>query len=248
MNGRWLNIILDLNGILCVCKERRYLPKEQLYNDLSQPHSAVLPAVVGPKAVYVRPHCQPFLRELALIAYISVWSSMANSTTRLICEYLFHGLEPPLHIFGQEFCEVIKCRGVRGKITNFKVKGTNKDLFLKPLDKLFDLTNSKFSSINTVIVDDSPEKHVLNEPENVVLPQSWSEGNDGASDRFLVDDLMPWIQRLHNSKGQGLLTFRRNDNIGRRMLIEEADTSEYDEVVNAIDSSKIIANELPSRR
>ena len=25
--NRWLNVILDLNGILCVCEEYRFLPK-----------------------------------------------------------------------------------------------------------------------------------------------------------------------------------------------------------------------------
>ncbi len=136
--GRWLNVILDLNGILCVCLDRRHMAKDQVYNDISQPHSSVLPAVVGPKAVYVRPHCLDFLRELSLVAYVSVWSSMATTTTKLICEYLFRGLQPPLHIMGQDSCDVIKYRGVRNKLSILKVKGTNKDLFLKPLDKLFE--------------------------------------------------------------------------------------------------------------
>ena len=87
--GRWLNVILDLNGILCVSKERRFLPKDQVYNLVSNAHSSVLPAAVGPKAVFVRPHCLDFLRELNLIANVSVWSSMALTTTKSICNYSF---------------------------------------------------------------------------------------------------------------------------------------------------------------
>lgn len=222
------------------------MSKHQVYNDISQPHSSVLPVVVGPKAVYVRPHCREFLYELELFAYVSIWSSMAAPTTKLITEYLFRGLQPLLHIFGQDTCDVIKCRGSRGKMSNFKVKGTNKDLFLKPLDKLFEPQNSKFSCSNTIIVDDSREKHILNEPENVVLPVSWSRFEE--RDRFLVDDLLPWIQRLHRCRGQGLLSFRRNDNIGRRMLIEEPDTREYDELIVAIETSKAIMLEQSSCR
>jgi hypothetical protein len=217
-----------------------------VYNDISQPHSSVLPAAVGPKAVYVRPHCLEFLRELSLVAYVSVWSSMVTTTTKLICEYLFKGPQPPLHIMGQDFCDVIKYRGSRNKLSILKVKGTNKDLFLKPLDKLFEPQNSNFSSSNTIIVDDSREKHVLNEPENVVLPMSWSQHH--AADRFLVDELLPWIQRLHQCRGQGLLSFRREDNIGRRMLIEEPDTQEYDELMSAIENSKTLTSDQSIRR
>ena len=98
--GRWLNVILDLNGILCVSKERRHMPKDQVYNGISYPHSAVVPAAVGPKAVFVRPHCHEFLRDLCLVAYVTIWSSMALPTTKTICEYLFWGLKAPLHILG----------------------------------------------------------------------------------------------------------------------------------------------------
>jgi hypothetical protein len=76
---------------------------------------------------------------------------------KLICEYLFKGLHAPLHIMGQDSCDVIKYRGSWNKLSILKVKGTNKDLFFKPLDKLFKSQNSKFSSSNTIIVDDSRE-------------------------------------------------------------------------------------------
>ena len=98
-------------------------------------------------------------------------------------------MQSPYLILEQNSCEVVKIRGLRNKLSNFKVKGTNKDLFLKSLDKLFDSVNSKFSTHDTIIIDDSREKHVMNEPENVVLPVSWSKLDD--SDRFLVDELLP---------------------------------------------------------
>ena len=171
---------------------------------------------------------------------------MALPTTKSMCEYLFWGLKAPLHILGQDSCDVIKYRGPRNKLSNLKVKGTNKDLFVKPLDKLFDPTGSKFSSSNTIIVDDSREKHVLNEPEIVVLPILWSQHD--VVDRFLVDELLPWIQRLHQCRGQGLLSFRREDNIGHRMLIEEPDTQEFDELMSAIENSRTLTEDQSSRR
>jgi hypothetical protein len=243
--GKWLNVILDLNGILCVSKDRRFMPENQVYNVVSNAHSSVLPAAIGIKAVFVRPHCHDFLRELTLIANVSVWSSMVLTTTKAICEYLFRGVQSPILILGQNSCEVVKVRGPRNKLSNLKVKGTKKDLFLKPLDRLFDTVNSKFNAHDTIIIDDSRDKHVMNEPENVVLPESWTEA--ATSDRFLVDELLPWIQRLHRSRGQGLLSFRRDDDIGRRMLIEESNSDEYDELVALIETSRTLVHNLSIR-
>ena len=58
---------------------------------------------------------------------------MKSSTTKLISEYLFKDLDPPLLIFGQEQCKTLKCKNKRGGLVTMKEKGTKKDLFLKPL-------------------------------------------------------------------------------------------------------------------
>jgi len=137
----------------------------------------------------------------------------------------------------------MKCKGPRGVISNLKVKGTRKDLFLKLLEKLFQLPDLKFSIKSTIIVDDSLQKHVLNEPANVVLPHPWSEGVKGERDRFLVDELLPWIRCLHLCRGNGFRSFRWNDNIGRQMLSKEYDCREYVELMTAIEASKSIVNE-----
>ena len=45
-----------------------------------------------------------------------------------------------------------------------KVKGTHKDIFLKTLSKgLFAKFNEKFRKKNTIIIDDSLMKHILND-------------------------------------------------------------------------------------
>ena len=61
-----------------------------------------------------------------------------------------------------------------------KVKGTHKDIFLKTLSKnLFHTCNGKFTKDNTIIIDNSLVKHILNDFENVLLPVSW--WHDGAN-------------------------------------------------------------------
>ena len=59
------------------------------------------------------------------------------------------------------------------------VPGTQKELFLKNLDTLFYGYRGIFNSGNKIIVDDSPLKHIMNRPENVLLPNPWSNRGNG---------------------------------------------------------------------
>ena len=98
--NRWLNVVPDLNGILCVCIEYKFLPRITAWNPESALHSSSIPARIGPKVVYVSPLCSTFLNALSSFANIIVWSSMYKLTIQKICEYLFRGLPMPLHILG----------------------------------------------------------------------------------------------------------------------------------------------------
>ena len=77
--------------------------------------------------------------------------------------------------------------------------GTDKDLFLKNLEMLFKGFKGRFSASNTIIVDDCPTKHVMNQPINVVLPDLWSYRGSGPRDTYLMDILFSWFQRLYDA-------------------------------------------------
>ena len=93
---KWLNVVMDLNGILCVCLDERLMPQGQAYVVSKKPHSGIVPFLVGPKAVYIRPSCNKFLIELGNVADITIWSSMRVSTVKSVC-VLFEDLamKPP---------------------------------------------------------------------------------------------------------------------------------------------------------
>ena len=79
-----------------------------------------------------------------------------------------------------------------------KVKGIHNDIFLKTLSKdLFTKFNGKFRKKNTITIDNSPVKHILNDSENVLFPMSWSSDGAGQNDTFLMDTLLPWLRQLH---------------------------------------------------
>jgi len=94
----------------------------------------------------------------------------------------------------------MKCKARNGKLGNYKVRGMDKDLFIKSLIKLYKLRGSIFSKNIIVIINDRSKKYFLNNPVNVVLFDPWSFEGYGARDGILIGHLLPWIRRLHSER------------------------------------------------
>ena len=111
-----------------------------------------------------------------------------------VVNYLFPKGKLPCFVLAQDSCTTVRCRDSFGQLTTFMVPGTQKELFLKNLDTLFCGYKGIFNSGNTIIVDDSPLKHIMNRPKNVLLPNPWSNRGNGDGDTFLLRTLLPWFQ------------------------------------------------------
>ena len=81
------------------------------------------------------------------------------------------------------YVRVLCAQGVR-------VSGASVQLCLWPSSAVYNI-NGKFTKENTVILDDNPIKHILNDSKNVLLLVSWSHKQAGPSDTFLMDTLLP---------------------------------------------------------
>ena len=98
------------------------------------------------------------------------------------------------------------------------VKTLRKDLFMK--------FNGKFTKNNTIIIDDNLVKHILNNSENVLFLVSWSHDGASQNDTFLIDKLLPWLQKLHGTQDIGVAT-RVLDQIDQPMLSNDPSSKEY---------------------
>jgi hypothetical protein len=236
-NLKWLNVVLDLHGLLCVCREKWLIPRGQVYVDGSRPHSASVPYLIGSKAVYIRLSCERFFRELGNVANITIWSSMRVTTAKSICDLLFKNVLLKLvNILGQDSYDGIRVQNSHRKVSYMKVKGTDKQLFLKSIEKqLFLRFNGRYLPENIVVVDDSPVKHVLNPIENVILLESWSFEGEGQSDTYLIDTLLPWILQLHQNQEQGIGNFQKVNKIGRPMMCEDPFDPNFGELNKTIE-------------
>lgn len=233
---RWLNVVLDLNGILCACVP--VWKEHGVKNTDLRVHSPTIPTQVGRKLVRVRPHCADFLLALSRFATITIWSSMMSSTTTEICDYLFLPIKPvqPIRILGQEECDRIPIRSDGHQTLYMTEVGTQKHIFLKTLSKhLFNSFGGLYSSANTLVIDDSPVKHMLNLSENVLLLPSWSwDSISGEADNVLMVKLLPYLENLHQFSGS-LADYRSSHVAGRPMYYDDRETcNHYAVVVNLL--------------
>ena len=56
---------------------------------------------------------------------------------------------------------------------------------------------------NTILIDDSPQKGVLNENGNGLFLKSWTRHQ--RRDKVLLESLAPWLKRLHEECPPGCL-------------------------------------------
>jgi hypothetical protein len=127
---------------------------------------------------------------------------MRVATIKFVCDLLFKDLPiKPVNIIGQGSCKLIRVRNTQRKVSYLKIKGIDKPVFLKVIWRhLFFDFNGLYAKNNTVIVDDSPRKHVLNSLQNVILPKTWTFAGVGQANRYLMDTLLPWILQLHMNR------------------------------------------------
>ena len=64
--SKWLNIVLDLNGVLCQCVERSSARRHgRTLREDEHVYSSRIPTLVSPKGVYCRPRVREFLRLIS---------------------------------------------------------------------------------------------------------------------------------------------------------------------------------------
>jgi len=155
--------------------------------------------LINKKAVRARPGLRRFLSDVLHLAHVVVWSSMLMDNTEAIVGFLFRELARPCLILGQEACDELRDRS--GKVVP-KVAGGGGQQFLKVLKRNLWVGVPVLEGVpygcwptpeNTLLIDDSPTKSILNPPGNAIFPEPWKGDRN---DTFLDDELGPYLKRL----------------------------------------------------
>ena len=161
-------MVLDLNGVLV--HRGGYIARRE--------HS-----------VHLRPGCTTFLDWLSSRAVLSFWSSIADENIRRVVDAVlqFTSLNrEDVPVLSQRHCT----------LTSYvDVSNLEKPIFFKNLEMY-----AKMLGLETVedvlLVDDGPQKNLLNDVHSAIHPPTWSGDDD---DRFITAQLQPWLEGLFRS-------------------------------------------------
>jgi len=207
--------------VLCHTQHIPKVPPRPFHHPDEMAYDGELDTLINRKAVRARPGVRDFLREMLGLFYVVVWSSMIMDNTESIVDFLFRELPRPCLVLGQEACDdlvdqkglpVPKFGGRGGGQQFLKVLATRLWRGVPPLEGV---PHGHWpTSENTLLVDDSPTKSVLNPPGTVIFPDTWSGDRN---DTFLVNRLAPYLRRLLLHPGS-VPDFVRSNPIGNPAL------------------------------
>jgi hypothetical protein len=140
-----------------------------------------------------------------------------QSTANEVVKYLFHNNVQPVAVYGQESCDTIQVN--EGE--ELKYPKSDKSIFLKTMNAhLFLGEASRYKKKNTILINDSPEKNILNDVANAVFLKSWKYTmRNSASDAYLTTDLGPWLERLYKEGHGEVPGFVNSNRLGVNPLV-----------------------------
>ena len=141
------------------------------------------------RSVHLRPGYTTFLDWLSSRAVLSFWSSIADRNIRRVVDAILQFTS-----LNQEDVQVLSQRHCT--LTSYvDASNPEKPVFLKNLE-----VYAKMLGLETVedvlLVDDGPQKNLLNDVHSAIHPPTWSGDDD---DRFITAQLQPWLEGLFRS-------------------------------------------------
>lgn len=197
-------LVLDLNGLLAdVVGDKTVTIKADGH--------------VAGKKIFKRPFCEDFLQFCFNRFTVGVWSSRRKENVDKVLQVLMPEMDRSMlaFVWNQSHCTR----------TGFQtLENIDKPLFLKELSKLWKNENRKFSSkvgdydkSNTLLLDDSPYKALLNPAYTAIFPtpyQYQDQNDDGLGPRgdlrvyleglALAEDVQEYVEK--NPFGQNSIT------------------------------------------
>lgn len=178
---RQYTVVLDLNGVLLY----RTYHRNKLH-------------------VERRPGVATFLNWLRSKAQVAFWSSVTpNNMARLLDDLLADCC------FGRRDVLCL-AQGTCTKSTYRAPTAPEKPFFLKEIETFARLA-SLSSLENILLIDDSPEKNLRNDPHSAVFPEPY---RGSKNDNYLRQHLMPWLDGLFCSNQAVQVYVEKNPLVG----------------------------------
>ena len=163
-------LVLDLNGLLV---DRRMSPFEHPADG-----TKVAPdAKFGKFYIYNRPHMHSFVEWTMEHFTVGVWSSAQHHNARTLVNHIWGKTRDKLaFVWGQDRCTHV---GAMDPHAGHR----SKPILLKDLKSLWATASyARFGPNNTLLLDDSPYKAVMNPPDTAIHPAEYKLTGGGGGD------------------------------------------------------------------
>ena len=141
------------------------------------------------RSVHLRPGCTAFLDWLSSRAVLSFWSSIADRNIRPVVDVVlqFTSLNrEDVQLLSQCHCT----------LTSYvDASNPEKPVFFKNLEVYAKMLGLEIVE-DVLLVDDGPQKNLLNDVHSAIHPPTWSGDDD---ERFITAQLQPWLESLFRS-------------------------------------------------
>ncbi|KFK36249.1 hypothetical protein AALP_AA4G097500 [Arabis alpina] len=198
-------LVLDLNGLLA---------------DIVFPPVGYKPdIVIGTRAIFKRPFCEDFLKFCFQNFEVGIWSSRKQNNVERISEFLLGDMKSKLlFCWDMSYCVTTTVGSIANKC--------------KHLTKLWEKHDSKlpwekgdYNETNTVLLDDSPHKALLNLPYTAIFPHSYNHQNKTDTSLGSGGDLRLYLEKL--AEAENVQEFIKKNPFGQEAITEASESWKF---------------------
>ncbi|KAF2536892.1 hypothetical protein F2Q68_00018741, partial [Brassica cretica] len=203
-------LVLDLNGLLADIVS----PLADCKADIN----------IGRRAIFKRPFCEEFLKFCFDKFEVGIWSSRKKNNVDRITEFLLGDMKRRLlFCWDMSYCATT---------TLGSLENRHKYVVFKDLNQLWGKHDPRlpwqkgdYNETNTVLLDDSPYKALLNPPYTAIFPQSYSHQNKSDTSLGNGGDLRLHLEKL--VEAENVQDFIKKNPFGQEAITEASETWEF---------------------
>ncbi|CAK8540749.1 unnamed protein product [Lathyrus sativus] len=213
-------LILDINGILADIVSHPF------------PKKIKRDAMIAKKALFKRPFCSEFLNFCFEKFDVAVWSSRLEKNVNNIIDHLLGNMSQRLI-----FCwNISQCT-----TTNINTLGNDRKLVVfKDLRRIWDKyypdlpwEKGYYNESNTLLLDDSPYKGLLNPPHNSIYPPTFNCRQLNDTSLGVGGRLRKYLERLANA--ENVSKFVEQNPFGQKRISETSESwSFYRDILHSL--------------
>ncbi|XP_010514666.1 PREDICTED: uncharacterized protein LOC104790588 isoform X2 [Camelina sativa] len=203
-------LVLDLNGLLADVVS----PLKDVKADIN----------IGRRAIFKRPFCEEFLKFCFDKFEVGIWSSRKQNNVVRITDFLLGDMKNKLlFCWDMSYCATTTVGSLENK---------HKYVVFKDLNRLWEKHDPNlpwqmgyYNQSNTVLLDDSPYKALLNPPYTAIFPHSYNHQNKTDTSLGNGGDLRLHLQRL--VEAENVQEFIKNNPFGQEAITEASESWEF---------------------